>query len=267
MDYIIEEKLKHHTGRVYFSKKTEDAICCYNKSKSTKEREKIYHESIHFPFYKLTQNIIHTFKFYHTDVEKLEDLQHEIMIFLLSKIHLFDPSKGAKAYSYFGTIVKRYLIAYNNKNYKIKQNLLSLTDIEQKDNNISDDESLMINDSRNLIEQFIDSEEVYDGDELCFDGYKKKDRLSHFLDNFVEYCTERLYEFFPKKNDAQIADSVLEIFRRREHIDVFNKKALYIYIREMVDVKTPKITKIINKLFEIFEEKYSFYKENGFFKH
>ena len=55
--------------------------------------------------------------------------------------------------------------------------------------------------------------------------------------------------YFPKKkNDAQIADAILELFRKRETIEVFNKKALYIYIREMVDVKTPKITKIADKL-------------------
>ena len=71
---------------------------------------KIYDKEIHFAFLKLTQNIIHTFKFYHTEVDNLEHLQHEIIVFLLSKIHLFDPTRGAKAYSYFGTIVKRWLM-------------------------------------------------------------------------------------------------------------------------------------------------------------
>ena len=53
---------------------------------------------------------------------------------------------------------------------------------------------------------------------------------------------------------------LLKVFR----LDVFNKKALYIYIREMVDVKTPKITKIANKLHEIFKTNYVFYLENGY---
>ena len=55
--------------------------------------------------------------------------------------------------------------------------------------------------------------------------------------------------YFLKKKDAEVADAILELFRKRENIDVFNKKALYIYIREMVDVKTPKITKIANQLY------------------
>jgi hypothetical protein len=57
---------------------------------------------------------------------------------------------------------------------------------------------------------------------------------------FVEHVSENIFDLFPKKNDAQIADAILELFRKREVLDVFNKKALYIYIREMVDVKTPQ---------------------------
>ena len=57
----------------------------------------------------------------------------------------------------------------------------------------------------------------------------------------------------------------MELFRKRDHIDIFNKKALYIYIREQVDVKTPKITKIANVLYKIFKEKYLIYLETGAF--
>ena len=116
MDSIIRKNNAKRQKRNYFTQETEDAIVRYNNEHNSEIRSQIYSEQIHFPFYKLTQNIIHTFKFYYTEVENLEDLQHEIMIFLLDKIHLFDPSKGAKAYSYFGTIVKRWLIVYNNKN-------------------------------------------------------------------------------------------------------------------------------------------------------
>ena len=76
---------------------------------------------------------------------------------------------------------------------------------------------------------------------------------------------DNIYNYFPKEYDAHIADCILELFRKREAIDIFNKKALYIYIREMIDVKTPKITKIANKLYNIFKEKYRFYNEYGYF--
>ena len=88
--------------------------------------------------------------------------------------------------------------------------------------------------------------------------------LRKYIDLFINYVTENIYEIFPKKNDAQIPDAILELFRKRETIEVFNKKALYIYIREIIDVKTPKITKIADKLHEIFKSQYIFFLENGY---
>ena len=85
-----------------------------------------------------------------------------------------------------------------------------------------------------------------------------------YIDEFTEYCTENIFNLFPKEYDAQIADAILELFRKREYLDVFNKKALYIYIREQVDAKTPKITKIANQLYDIFKKGYIFYLEHGY---
>ena len=62
----------------YFTQETEDAIVAYNLSTDPVEKSKIYSDKIHYPFFKLTQNIIHTFKFYHTEVENIEDLQHKL---------------------------------------------------------------------------------------------------------------------------------------------------------------------------------------------
>ena len=80
------------------------------------------------------------------------------------------------------------------------------------------------------------------------------DKMSLFMDLYVEYCTENLEVLFPKDQDAKIADAILEIFRKREHLDIFNKKALYIYIREMIDAKTPKITKIADRLHIFYKD-------------
>ena len=222
----------------YFTQETEDAIVLYNNTADPEVRSKIYDRDIHYAFFKLTENIIHTFKFYHTEVSNLEHLQHEIITFLLSKMHLFDPTKGAKAYSYFGTIVKRWLILYNTKNYNKKIKKVDV-DVLTKEN----------------------STYVYSQDSGSY-----KDDLNKYIDIFVKHVSDNIYELFPKKNDAQIADAILELFRKRENLEVFNKKALYIYIREMVEVKTPKITKIADKLHNIFKSQYVFYLENGYTK-
>jgi hypothetical protein len=85
------------------------------------------------------------------------------------------------------------------------------------------------------------------------------------MDEYVEFVSLNIYKTFPKPYDAKIADAILELFRKREGIDIFNKKALYIYIHEMVpDAKTPKITKIATSLYGIFKKNYLFYLEQGY---
>lgn len=219
----------------YFTQETEDAIIAYNAAETFDEKNKIYHERIHYAFYKLTENIIHTFKFYYTEVDNIEDLQFEVISFLLSKIHLFNPAKGAKAYSYFGTIAKRYLILSNQKNYKKRIETAPVSVVEEDENH---------------------SYELEEGANI--------EKLSFYIDEYTEYCTQNIFDLFPKGDDAQVADAILELFRKREDINVFNKKALYIYIREQIDVKTPKITKIANQLYDIFREEYVFYLDNGY---
>ena len=219
----------------YFTQETEDAIILYNNTDNTIKKSLIYEKFIHYPFFKLTENIIHTFKFYYTEVDEIEHLQHEVITFLLSKIHLFDPSKGAKAYSYFGTIAKRYLILANQQNYKKRVD-------------------------KSPIESLHDDEKHSYG----IDDHYHQDPLSDFLNHYVDYVTSNIYKLFPKDDDAKVADAILELFRKREEIDIFNKKALYIYIREMIDVKTPKITKITTQLYNIFKDNYVFYLEYGY---
>jgi len=218
----------------YFTSETEEYIKKYNVSTDSEYRAKIFTEHIYLPFYKLAENIIHTFKFYYTDVEKIEDLKHEIVAVLLEeKIMKFDPDNGAKAYSYFGTIVKRWLINYNNKNYKRLKQIGSFSDIE-------------------------DSFEV----SLDLDS-PSAISLSNFLDEWVEEMYENLDNLFIKNPDKQIADAVLTIFRTRHDLDLFKKKALYIYIREMTDCETPHLTKVISILKEEWMRKYLFYYDQG----
>ena len=309
----------------YFTRDTELAIIKYNNTKNIAKRNKIYEESIHYPFFKLTQNIIHTFKFYNTEVDNLEDLQHEIIIFLLNKIHHYSHVNNIqtrmdkivnkeynegfdiefdkymnnadivvqkdidnyintlgvstncrdrlkkitppKAYSYFGTIVKNYLIIYNNENYNKKINNYLVDDLV-KYSNLDIYSPNFIESSRmgEGISNVSKEDEIFEYNNPTLKDYKYEDKLSLFVDEYINYVTENIYVIFPKEYDSQIADSILEIFRKRDNLEIFNKKALYIYIREMVDVKTPKITKIAKKLYVIYKEHYLFYLDHGYSK-
>jgi len=230
-------KRKPKEPRVYFTQDTENAIMEYLACQDQIERNRIYNERIEYAFYKLAENIIHTFKFYYTDTDTIEELKHEVITFLLEKLHLYNPDKG-KAFSYFGTIAKRYLIVYNENNYKKLQ--------EKADVDESDDEQMMLYENDKNIEQAFD--EV------------------NFIDQYIRYIDNNIYKLFPKKQDAQTADAIVELFRKRETLEIFNKKALYIYIREITDVSTPQITKIIKKLKAIYSKLYNEYYNNGYIK-
>jgi len=237
---ITVARKRRPKSKNYFTKDTEQAIVRYNNEPNPEIRSKIYRDEIHYAFFKLTENIIHTFKFYYTEVDQIEHLQHEVITFLLSKLHLFNPDNGAKAYSYFGTITKNWLIVYNTKNYKKRVQKAPVDEL-YKDDNYS----------------------YQMGEE------KEKDKLSIFIDSYVKYVEDRFNIFFPKGNDAKVADAILELFRKRENLEIFNKKALYIYIREIMashglEVKTPKITKIATKLYGLFKNNYIFYLETGY---
>jgi hypothetical protein len=231
-------KRKPKTSIIYFTKDTENAIVEYNNCTDEILKNKIYNERINYAFHKLIENIIHTFKFYYTDVDTISELRHEVVSFLLSKIHKYKQENG-KAYSYFGTIAKRYLITYNEKNYTKLKEKAELDEV---------DDDIKVNIEVNNIES-------------------NKD-LILFIDMYIEYVDNNLHKLFPKKIDVKTADAIMELFRKRDNLTIFDndrglKKALFIYIREITDVDTPQITKIIKKLKEIYIKLFNIYCREG----
>ena len=230
-------KRRPKTKNQYFTSDTEEAIIEYLNETDQAKRNKIYNERIWYGFHKLTENIIHTFKFYYTEVDTIADLQHEVTAFLLEKLHLYKQEKG-KAFSYFGTIAKRYLILYNNNNYKkLKQK--AEVDAIDKDQSITID--------------IVNNQSIEE----------PKDKATEFIIYMLKYMDLHLFDHFPKEEDARTADAILELFRKRENIELFNKKAIYIYIREMTDQSTPQITKVIKKMRKIYKKLMAQYIEHG----
>tara|TARA_R110000868_G_scaffold17175_2_gene75791 strand:+ start:1132 stop:1881 length:750 start_codon:yes stop_codon:yes gene_type:complete len=228
-------KRKPKTKNNYFTEDTEEAILEYRRSTNQATRNKIYNQRIHHGFYKLAENIIHTFKFYYTEVDKIEDLKYEVVSFLLQKLDLYDQSKG-KAYSYFGTIAKRYLIIYNQKNYK---KLVNKIDIP---NNEEDDESFK--------------------QAIIVKEYSEPDR-GDIIERFSILLESKIPTLFEKQDEINVAYAILEIFKKRENIEIFNKKALFIYIKEMTDCQSNTITKVIKKIKGLYVQILNNYIENA----
>lgn len=218
----------------YFTLDTQEAILQYRLETSQAKRNQIFNEKIYYAFYKLAENIIHTFKFYYTEVDNIDELKHEVIAFLLEKLHLYNQDKG-KAYSYFGTIAKRYLIVYNNNNYK---RLKGKAHVEEVDNDKTITNELLLTQPQHFEE-------------------------TNFIDLFIKEVDDNLLDLFPKAQEARVGDAILELFKRRENIDIFNKKALFIYIKEITDAPTPVITKVIKVLKEIYKEMLNDYLEKG----
>ena len=226
---------RKRTKKQYFTPDTDAAIAEYLASSNQDERDLIFKTRIHYPFYKLAENLIHTFKFYYTEVDDLEDLKHEVICFLLEKLDYFKPERGSKAFSYFSIVGKNYLILYNNNNYAKKK---IKTDIMAAD----EDESVL--------------------HQLGRDERKKE--IKDFIDYLTLYIDDNMFKLFKKEDDLRVCDAINVLFKRRENLEIFNKKALYIYIREMTEVETPVITKVTKKLKVIYKDLYAEYQETGY---
>jgi hypothetical protein len=217
----------------YFTKITDIAISAYNSNESISKRERIYRRFIYPALMKLTENIINKVKPTYIDSSFL-DLQTDLVTFLTSKLDKFNPLAG-KAYSYYTRTSFNYLIAENQKAYaKLKNNALEID----------------IDDRRNVLI------EIHNDD--------MRETLHEFMTAYVTYCYDNLNYIFNNSTDIHVADSVLHIFETRENIENFNKKALYIFIRERTGLETTNITRVIKTLKQIYDQKFSEYSKTNY---
>ena len=207
---------KKKNKKMYFDMDVQDAIVRYNASDNDTERNKIYAEEIHKAFDKLCENIINTFKFEYFD-DVYIDVKQEVLSFLVMNMHKYDHTKGSKAFSYFSVVCKNYLILHNNANYKRYCSHTSVDILNTKP--ISNN---------------------------------RQEYFSDFLDLAVVYFEDNISNLFKNKKDIDIAYALIELMKGRNDIENFNKKALYILIREMTNVETSYITKVVN----IFKREY-----------
>jgi len=213
---VVKKKRRKKT-KMYFGTPVQEAIIRYNECPNPAIKNRIYQEHIHAAFCKMAENLIHTFKFYYFDYP-FEEVKNEVVSFMVMQMPKYQPDKG-RAFSYFSVVGKNYLILNNNNNYKKMK--------------IHDD-----------IARLDYKRDVF--------GESKIEQVDEFNSEFVrqmlKYWDNNITNIFRRQKDILVADSVLELFRRRENIENFNKKALYIMIREMTGSNTQHITRVINQM-------------------
>ena len=149
---------------------------------------------------------------------------------------MFKEGKG-KAFSYFSIVAKNHLILKNNGNYKRFKKTALLSEMPES-----------WNPEDNFYDEQVSSE------------------YNEFKELMLQYWDKNLTKVFTKKRDIQIADAILELFRRSQYIENFNKKHLYLLIREMTDCKTHYITKVVNVMKEHQKRMLNDYLDHGYVK-
>ena len=216
----------------YFTQDHEDAIIKYSQSNCMRERTELYVEWIQPAFNEMVDKIVFTYKF--TNLPNCDSLRDECKIWLMTILEKYDPSKGSKAFSYFSVITKNWFI------HKVKR--------QQKRNRREVDYD---NISKSHEEEFLSTNESY------LSMRQEEEFWNCFYTELKSWDTHLM-----KENDLKVYKAIEILFESKEDIDIFNKKAIYLYLREITGLNTKQIVNSLKK----FRKRYSNFKqdwENG----
>lgn len=205
--------------RMYFNSGTQAAIVAYQQAKEDrKERERLYVTAIMPAFEKLVENLINIHKFTSLH-DTYDDLKNDCVNFLFETIHKFDPTRGTNAFSYFNVVAKNWLIIKTKqKSQRIKRSV-----------SLDDPDSLSANELR-IIE---DHSVVQSQDEIMMS------------DSSSQNVIKMLYEIRAKaksENELACINSIITIFENIDDIDLLNKSAVLLYMRELSNLSPKQLT-------------------------
>ena len=208
----------------YFTKVHEQAIIDYCHAKNQQQRNELYNTYIGPAFNELVDKIVYTYKF--TNLPNIDFLKEECKIWLTTILDKFDPEKGSKAFSYFSVITKNWFIHKVKKHSsKTRREIL----LEEVKNDIDREHIVTYNNYYEL------------RNEREFWGLLREEIGS--------WETESL-----KTNERKVLEAVKILFENSEDIEIFNKKAIYLYLREITGLNTKQVVNNLNKLRSRYRE-------------
>jgi hypothetical protein len=219
------------TQKIYFGEDQEKAVVKYLESVDETERNKIFNEYLREPLIIMVESIIRRYKLYRKDME-FEEIHTDTMSFLITKISKFDHTKNTKAYSYFGTICKNYLMGAIQKDTKEQNRQVSYDDISSD-----------IEDRSDL--SYVIDEYIVDYRDVII-------KLTISLEDFIE--SETLTE-----NEQKLGYALLEIFNNFDKIfqvgdgNKFNKNLILLSLREMTSLSTKEIRISLKKFKKMYD--------------
>ena len=223
------KRKRRSKGRQYFTKVHEDAIVKFASSDDPEEREQLYRELIGPTFNELVDKIVFTDKF--TNLPNIDVLKHECKVDLATILGKFDPAKGSKAFSYFSVVTKNWFIHKTKKNQKQREREVYLEDIKREGDFITLSET-------NPYHELREDSEFWE-------------HLRGEVDNWQGVHL--------KENEQKVLKAIKILFENAENIEIFNKKAVYLYLREITGLNTKQIVNNLNKLrvkYRLFRKKW-----------
>ena len=223
-------KKKKQTTENYFDIREENAVRLFLTASTFEEKNKIYNEFLRFPLDKMISSIIRRYKLYRKDMNFTE-IHTDTHSFLMTKIDKFSPSKEKKAYSYFGTICKNYLMGQILKDQKETNRKISYEDIS------SDLEN------RPEMIYYLELEPVQE--------YNVIPILKDYIKTTIE-------EDELNDNELKLGLALIDILDNYETIfpatdnNKFNKNVILLSIREMTNMSTKEIRASIKKFKKIY---------------
>ena len=202
----------------YWGTEQEEAIVEFNTNEDIEDKHKVFVAIIEPAFRKLVENIYYTYNFNKILWDR-EQIEHEVMTHLYEKLNKFDISKNKKSFSYFGTITKNWMIQRCNAD---------------KNKRFIDD------DNQDIIVQNI-SINAYEENEV---NQHNQDFISGIIEDFDDWESKENYN----KEDFAVLEIVNDILKNYHRFNIYNKKQLYVYIREATDLPSRKITKSLKKI-------------------
>lgn len=214
----------------YFDVREETAVRNFLIAETSEEKNKIYNEFLRAPLDKMISSIIRRYKLYRKDMDFIE-IHTDTHSFLMTKVDKFKPSKNKKAYSYFGTICKNYLMGQIIKDQKETNRKVSYEDI-----------SSALEERPDMIYRI--DEDLVQSDILITQYLKE---LKEFIDN------ETLSE-----NEKKLGYALVDLFDNYETIfsgadnNKFNKNVILLSLREMTNLSTKEIRSSIKRFKKLY---------------
>jgi hypothetical protein len=232
IENVEEKKKKGRKPKVnnYFDEREETAVRNFLIAETYEEKNKIYNEFLREPLDKMISSIIRRYKLYRKDMN-YEEIHVDTHSFLMTKIDKFKPAKEKKAYSYFGTICKNYLMGQIMKDQKEMNRKISYEDISSDLSNRSEMSYSIENDdlsSEFIIKKFLEKLKNNLDDKNCNEQEHKLG--SAIYDLFENYGT-----IFPDTNNNK-----------------FNKNIILFELREMTNLSTKEIRNLIKKYKKLY---------------